>query len=419
MRNWTDDNNNDTHDFDRSPPPQASMTSGRPGPSSSTYTSQPSSSASSSRPPLSSIATTATRFTNNQADPRASPAVSGTGSSLTWRNAHSSVNMKDELLLSLLASQAVVDSKDSEILSAEDVDELKREYSLVASRLSSAARKLSTETRIRDAALKLHNSASPKAKPEDSDSLNASNRKVEAAQQELQRLTDRANDISRKLLEHRAGVLSFSVKTLEKKNAVLVGAGHHTDTDSESSHGTGFSNGEMSPASTTATSLSIAPKKFDGAHFFAGHADAFVPGATATPARVKELEEKLKQADAAVASMQKRQAELKRDLEILGLEKTEVETTMSLELQTAEERVTELEAEAARIPELEAHVEDLEDERLEWEKDKRGLEGRLKMSEERAVAAVAEATGSRNAEMEEAMLQLRAELLAKESENKR
>lgn len=34
--------------------------------------------------------------------------------------------MKDELLLSLLASQAVVDSKDSEILNADEVEELKR-----------------------------------------------------------------------------------------------------------------------------------------------------------------------------------------------------------------------------------------------------------------------------------------------------
>ncbi|KAG8894174.1 hypothetical protein FRC01_013130, partial [Tulasnella sp. 417] len=127
MRNWTDDNNNNDNNNDyvdlRSPP-----ASGRPGQSTSsrtTHTSHPSSASfSSSRPPLSSIAT---RFTTaTTADPRASPAVSGTGSSLTWRNAHSSVNMKDELLLSLLASQAVVDSKDSEILSAEDVEELKR-----------------------------------------------------------------------------------------------------------------------------------------------------------------------------------------------------------------------------------------------------------------------------------------------------
>ncbi|KAG9042037.1 hypothetical protein FS837_011428 [Tulasnella sp. UAMH 9824] len=422
MRNWTDDYNNNNsndsnNDYSPSRPGQTASSSSR------THTShQSSTSFSSSRPPLSSIATTATRFTTNT-DPRASPAVSGTGSSLTWRNAHSSVNMKDELLLSLLASQAVVDSKDSEILSAEDVEELKREYSLVASRVSSAARKLSTETRIRDAALKLHNSVTAgggsKGKAEDLESLNAANRKVELAQQEFQRLSDRANDISRRLLEHRAGVLSFSVKSLEKKAAVLAGAApHHADTDSESSHGTGFSNGEMSPASTTATSLSIANKKFDGAHFFAGHAEAITPGMN-SPARVKELEEKLRQADAAVASMKKRQTELMRDLDILGLEKTEVETHMSLELQTAEERVTELEAEVQKVPDLEAQLDQLEEARRGWEKDKRDLEDRLRMAEERGLAAVAEATGNRNAEVEETMIQLRAELMAKDSENKR
>ncbi|KAG8896219.1 hypothetical protein FRC00_006254 [Tulasnella sp. 408] len=221
MRNWTDDNNNNNdsnNDYSPSRPGQTAASSS----SRTTHTSpQSSTSFSSSRPPLSSIATTATRFTT---DPRASPAVSGTGSSLTWRNAHSSVNMKDELLLSLLASQAVVDSKDSEILSAEDVEELKR---------------------------------------------------------------------------------------------------------------------------------------------------------------------------------------------------TEVETHMSLELQTAEERVTELEAEVQKVPDLEAQVGRLEEARLGWEKDKRDLEDRLRMAEERGRAAVAEATGNRNAEVEETMIQLRAELMAKDSENKR
>jgi hypothetical protein len=36
------------------------------------------------------------------------------------------VNTKDELLMSLLASEAVVDSRDSEILSSEQVEELKK-----------------------------------------------------------------------------------------------------------------------------------------------------------------------------------------------------------------------------------------------------------------------------------------------------
>lgn len=36
------------------------------------------------------------------------------------------LNTRDELLISLLASQAVVDSRDFEILGSEDVDELKK-----------------------------------------------------------------------------------------------------------------------------------------------------------------------------------------------------------------------------------------------------------------------------------------------------
>ena len=77
---------------------------------------------SSFRPPLPS------NIKTNGMDPRASPATSNalTSSSLTWRHASTPLNTKDELLMSLLASQAVVDSKDSEILTADDVEELKR-----------------------------------------------------------------------------------------------------------------------------------------------------------------------------------------------------------------------------------------------------------------------------------------------------
>lgn len=283
----------------------------------------------------------------------------------------------------------------------------------MASRVSSAARKLSVETRIRDAALKLHNLdrpkgvASPSSPNDNSDQLATANRKVEAAQQELFRLSERANELSRRLLEHRAGVLSFSVRSLEKKAAAAAGAPAMADTDSESS--TGLS-GEMSPASTTATSLSVAPhRKFDGAHFFAGHADAIAP-LTVSPARTRELEEKLKQADNALESMRKQYAEVERELEMLTLEKTQVETTMGLELQAAEEKISHLQLEVNNAAQMVDRIEELEDAREAWERERRDLEDR---------AEAAESSQGRNAETEEAMLQLRAELMAKDAENKR
>lgn len=60
-------------------------------------------------------------------DSRVSPSPStGNPTNSTWKNATNTLNTRDELLMGLLATQAVVDSKESEILSAEEVDELKR-----------------------------------------------------------------------------------------------------------------------------------------------------------------------------------------------------------------------------------------------------------------------------------------------------
>lgn len=47
-------------------------------------------------------------------------------SSVGWKRTSGLVNIRDELLMSLLTSEAVVDSRECEILSAEEVEELKK-----------------------------------------------------------------------------------------------------------------------------------------------------------------------------------------------------------------------------------------------------------------------------------------------------
>lgn len=80
------------------------------------------------KPPLPSLAKAI--YASDQLDPRGGPATGSSnprsGSSMTWTNARSNINVKDDLLMSLLASQAMVDSRESEILTAEDVEDLKR-----------------------------------------------------------------------------------------------------------------------------------------------------------------------------------------------------------------------------------------------------------------------------------------------------
>lgn len=130
------------------------------------------------------------------------------------------LNVRDDLLLDLLASEAVVDSRGCQILSAEEVEELKKEQQVLASRLVAMNKKVALETKMRDAAVSLSklNATSKAVSKQTSEQLDTANRKLEAAQKELWRMSERAGEVQRKLLEHRAGVLSHSVRALERKN---------------------------------------------------------------------------------------------------------------------------------------------------------------------------------------------------------
>ncbi|KAJ7656872.1 Up-regulated during septation-domain-containing protein [Mycena polygramma] len=128
------------------------------------------------------------------------------------------MNIRDELLISLLASEAVVDSRDFEILSSEEVDALKKEQQVLMSRQGAMAKKLTLETKIRDAALS-HNAAHKKVSKHSAEQLDAANKRVDTTEREVLRVSDRVNDIHKRFLEHRAGVLSFSVRTMERKMA--------------------------------------------------------------------------------------------------------------------------------------------------------------------------------------------------------
>ncbi|KAJ7621801.1 Up-regulated during septation-domain-containing protein [Mycena polygramma] len=128
------------------------------------------------------------------------------------------MNIRDELLISLLASEAVVDSRDFEILSSEEVDALKKEQQVLMSRQGAMAKKLTLETKIRDAALSL-NAAHKKVSKHSAEQLDAANKRVDTTEREVLRVSDRVNGIHKRFLEHRAGVLSFSVRTMERKMA--------------------------------------------------------------------------------------------------------------------------------------------------------------------------------------------------------
>jgi len=255
---------------------------------------------------------------------------------------------------------------------------------VLTSRLEAMSKKLVLETKIRDAAISLTkvNAAHKKVSKQSDEQLEAANRRVDAAQKELWRVSERTHDIHKKLLEHRAGVLSLSVRSMEKKvtgEGGGVGAAGE-DFECDSSNRSTL----MSPTTSSMSSLSPSSRKarFDGAHLFAGHADAVTPRRKLSPegaaAEIVALEDKLKAATESLTAAGKKQAEMTRELALMKLEKQEVETMMGMDLQSAEETISALEKELPRLEGLDAEVQQLLYEKSEWEGERSRLEVRAR-----------------------------------------
>lgn len=227
-------------------------------------------------------------------------------------------------------------------------------------------KKLALETKIRDAALNLSkvNVAHKKVSKQTSEQVEVANKRVESAQKELWKVSDRTNEVYRRLMEHRAGVLSLSVRNLEKMSSF------HGDSGYDSSNRSTL----LSPISSVTGSSAPIKSRFDGAHLFAGHADAIVPkpkiSAEAAAAELWNVEEKLKDAEGQLAVASKKRIEMARELSIMKLEKQEVETTLGMDLQAAEETISALEREIPRLEDLNLEVQRLRQEKSSWEKER-------------------------------------------------
>jgi hypothetical protein len=230
-------------------------------------------------------------------------------------------------------------------------------------------KKLALETRIRDAALSLCKVNAPhkKLSQQTTDQLNAANTRVDSAQKEYWKVSNRANEVHKKLMEHRAGVLSFSVRSMEKLLSPQL------------ADNLGYDSSNRSTLIGSASSTGAIPSKsrFDGAHLFAGHADTIVPkrklSAEAAAAEIASLEEKLKAVKDSLTAAGKKQAEMARELSMVRLEKQEVETMMGMDLQAAEETITALDKEIPRLEKLDSEVRQLREEKGIWEQERADL----------------------------------------------
>lgn len=248
-----------------------------------------------------------------------------------------------------------------------------QEQQVLSSRLIAMNKKLTLETKIRDAALSLSkaNATYKNVNKQTSEQLDTANRKVELAQREVWRVAERAAEVQRKLLEHRAGVLSHSVRALERKNAP-------PDASDTSGYSTPNRSSQLSPVTaSSATSIHTVSSKgrFEGAHFFAGHADAMllhsprVPPATPLPNGTSpaEMEEKLNEATA-------KQTALEQELSFLRLEKEQVETSLGEKLRDAEDSIQDLQSQVEELRAVQAQLQAMEEEREVWMNDRVELE---------------------------------------------
>ncbi|KAL1940017.1 hypothetical protein VTO73DRAFT_9352 [Trametes versicolor] len=298
------------------------------------------------------------------------------------RRSSTMLSSKDDLLMSLLASEAIVDSRGFEVLNAEEVEELKKEHTVLSSRLVALNKKLTLETKIRDAALSLSkaNASYKNVNKQTTEQLDNANRKVETAQKELWRVSERAGEINRRLLEHRAGVLSYSLRSMEKKMAPPDTLNGNGDI-SASGYSTPNRNSQMIPTQSSVMSgqSTSSRSRFDRAHFFAGHSDAIVPGPTRqgpSSAEVTALQEQLKAAEAALDAANAQQQKLTRETSSLRVEREQIETSMGIELRQAEDMIAALERQLADMQGLGDRLAALEEEKQAWMKDRKELDER-------------------------------------------
>lgn len=155
------------------------------------------------------------------------------------------LNVNDPVAIHLLMETAIGDSQEYEILSFEEVDELKRERSFLENRIEATRRKLTLESKLRDAAQSLNRLYSTKGADgsvggspgsvkkhrrsimgsrgsnsdllsKTDDELSASTKKCDELAQELWRLEKRSQEIQRRLLQHTAGILQMTHRSVEK-----------------------------------------------------------------------------------------------------------------------------------------------------------------------------------------------------------
>lgn len=248
-----------------------------------------------------------------------------------------------------------------------------------------------------------------------SEQVENANRKVDTAQKELWRISERAAEVNRKLLEHRAGVLSYSLRSLEKKAAPpeLNGNGDISGYATPSRLFT------LSPTQSSVASgqSSASRARFDGAHFFAGHSDTVIPAVPRlqpSASDLSSLEEQLQATKEALDAATAEHEALKQELELIQAERDQLEATMGLQQDSAQDNLSTMQRQINRLKGVEDQLRLLEEEKDTWRDERAELEQRRRDVDmlERRLEVLEEQSG----EVAEMRTLLARERMEKESE---
>ncbi|KAI5481338.1 involucrin repeat protein [Pseudohyphozyma bogoriensis] len=170
---------------------------------------------------------------------------------------------REQIMVDLLSGQAIVEAKNYEILDWEEMQEIKKEHAVLATKLASLTRSLTLETKLRDSAQTLVRLSAPATRASAEAQLATATNKVDALTTEVHRLGYEESAKRAKLLKHTAGVLALAIRRKEEE---------------------GFGRA-ISPLPNSAAGERITPSpspdpsqtRFEGHHFFAGNSEAIIP----------------------------------------------------------------------------------------------------------------------------------------------
>lgn len=148
------------------------------------------------------------------------------------------LNVQDPVALHFLVQSSIAESKGYKVLSSQELDEAKKEGTLLSSRISDVSHKLMMERKLRDAAAslsKLHFDANNSGAASSGSStsstgrrsflfggqkkrlsrhaeeeLEVANRKIQTLEGELNKLNERSTAIDMKILKHNVGILALT-----------------------------------------------------------------------------------------------------------------------------------------------------------------------------------------------------------------